>query len=302
MSVDGSPWLYYKVYTAGGAAALEWLITHTLPEVVRCGAIDRWFFLRYRDRGGLHLRLRLHTSTAFAATLRETVEPLLKRALEEQPSAPPTRYRPTIPPLNAGAVARDKTVSRLESEEYEPEIDNFGVRGVSIAEHLFQASSEIVMRLLIDERAGRCSRKTLAPILMQDVLDAFPPAQGAPTFWERYARYWLGEDPAQIAAWQPLFMAKAETLRSRGLPVVVPDKQLPEAAVQHVRTWRATLKVATNAYASLDEEPARRHNGELAAHFVHLMNNRLGLLQLEEAYLATLLSFARKSSAGMVID
>jgi thiopeptide-type bacteriocin biosynthesis protein len=279
--------LYYKIYTAGGAAALEWLIVETLPKVLAAGPMRRWFFLRYWDEGGLHLRLRLWPERSVPA-LREAVGPLLDRALAEVPESPRGFHRPAVVARNAVAAANiARTRSRVEPAVYEPEVEIFGAAGIEIAERLFTCSSEVALDVLVAERDGRCSRKGVSLALMSAVLDAFPPAVGVEGFWQRYADYWLGRDPEQRGSWRQQFEARAETLEARGAAFPIPEDQLPAAAVDAVRRWRSALHSAAGDFAGLREAPAI---DDLASHFVHLTNNRLGLLHLEEAYFAVLLA------------
>ncbi len=63
--------------------------------------------------------------------------------------------------------------------------------------------------------------------------------------------------------------------------------ELPAEATALVERWRACLQPAAAAYAriaGLDQT-----NQTLAVNFIHLMNNRLGFMSLEESYLGVLL-------------
>ena len=109
-------------------------------------------------------------------------------------------------------------------------------------------------------------------------------------FWDRYARYWLEPVPNLFAAWQRPFAAKATKLAERNVRLLIAD-DAPEADRALVSRWRAALETCAQGYRTCGDTPPA--SGEdLAFHFIHLMNNRLGLMPLEEAYLATLLTEA----------
>jgi thiopeptide-type bacteriocin biosynthesis protein len=55
-------WLYVKVYTGDQGAIFDDLILVTIPVLVQSLRPQRWFFIRYRDEHGVHLRIRLQVS------------------------------------------------------------------------------------------------------------------------------------------------------------------------------------------------------------------------------------------------
>jgi hypothetical protein len=284
---NGSHWLFYRIYTGAAAGKMDHLVTGAFREIAGNRDVTRWFFLRYTDEGGAHLRLRLQTA-GDVATLRRAAEPLLADALAELPLLLPAPYRPTILPPSASAAdvpaAGPPAGVRVELDRYEPDIDSFGEEGVGLAEVLFHASSEVAVRVLADEREQKYSRKTIAPILMQAVGDAFMPAVGRP-LWTDYATYWLALPGDE---WRSRFLAKAGEMRALGIPVLTPDERLPAEALAVVRAWRAATAAVAEAFRTAGDQPSRRPF-ELAFHFLHSMNNRLGLMPIEEAYFATLL-------------
>lgn len=286
-------WLYYKIYVGMASAGMEYVITRTLPDVVQLGVVDRWFFLRYHDDRGSHLRLRLRTVPEASPSVRREVEALLHEAILAFPTLPPSPYRPTILWRPAGVVMPppEARSCRVEMDRYEPETDRFGTEGIAIAERIFQASSETAMGVLTDEQEGLYSRKTLIPVLMQSVVEAFTGGDGKCAFWEKYAPYWLGGE-ATAAEWIPRFLAKGRELATLGIPVLTPNAQLPERARQRVSAWRRALKEGANAFRGVHDDPPCS-GADLAFHFTHLMNNRLGVLPIEEAYYATLIHQSR---------
>lgn len=60
--IPGSEWVYCKIYA--GEHQIDTLLGTVVYDLVGGlkseGRIDKWFFIRYRDESGFHLRLRLH--------------------------------------------------------------------------------------------------------------------------------------------------------------------------------------------------------------------------------------------------
>lgn len=276
-TTDTDPWLYLRIYVDGGFWEIEHLLGNVVPEIVGAGGFDRWFFLRYIDPAGLHLRLRLRACDPGLES--RTLAVLAARAAE-----PITRgsHRPTIMPPVAhaapylmGTAARGSAVVR---DVYEPEIERFGSRGMDCAERVFQTSSEVTLDILAAERRAGASRKSAALALMWETWRAFDPADAA-TFWDDYAAYWLARSPGLLERSRPTFLAKAEALAAKGVSV------LAARTSKAVERWATAVQCAAGELARYDEIAAK----DLACHFIHLTNNRLGLMPIEEAYFATLL-------------
>ncbi|HEY6325505.1 MAG TPA: lantibiotic dehydratase [Candidatus Cybelea sp.] len=70
----GSAWLYMKVYLGEQAFDdfLQRALVPQLHDLVRCGRVDRWFFLRYADPQS-HLRVRLRAADKHESDVRERV-------------------------------------------------------------------------------------------------------------------------------------------------------------------------------------------------------------------------------------
>jgi len=79
----GSEWLYAKIYT-GESAATELLvneISKLTSKLLKIKHIDKWFFIRYSDTSGSHLRIRFHLTKReiFPITLDMIVSSLNKQ-------------------------------------------------------------------------------------------------------------------------------------------------------------------------------------------------------------------------------
>jgi thiopeptide-type bacteriocin biosynthesis protein len=122
----GSEWLYAKLYTGPSTAdqVLRDLVGPVVDTVVRSGAADLWFFVRYADPDW-HLRLRFHGRPA---RLHSEVLPVLQAA--------------------AAPLLDDGRLWRLQLDTYEREVERYGgAEGISLAEQVFCADSEAVLEL-----------------------------------------------------------------------------------------------------------------------------------------------------------
>jgi len=194
-----------------------------------------------------------------------------------------------------GSMPNDVT---MMADRYEPEIDKYGgLIGIHFAEDVFQASSEIACRILADETAGRYSRKDLIPLLMSDCVEAFVPDADGAAFWREYSFYWLGGNTPAAGDWREKFFEKSSELAELGIPVVPDLALLPPSARELATRWRDCLGVAAQRYRDMASVVDANHE-VLSFNFAHLMNNRLGISSLEEAYMATLLE--RRASDSLV--
>ncbi len=123
----GSEWLYAKLYTGVQSAeqVLLDLIRPLTQAVLKSGAADRWFFIRYGDPEW-HLRLRLHGAPEILQT--EAV-PMLQASL--------------------GQLLDDGLLWRVQMDTYEREVERYGGDdGMALAERIFQADSGAVLALV----------------------------------------------------------------------------------------------------------------------------------------------------------
>ncbi|MEV0499846.1 lantibiotic dehydratase [Streptomyces spectabilis] len=123
--LPGEEWFYAKVYSS--ADRQDELIAHQLPRLIEAlpHAVDRWFFVRYRDPDP-HLRIRLHMARA------EGAAPLLAAVRDW-----------------ARDLRRAGLAGRLVLDTYEPETSRYGGPDVmTAAEHAFCADSRAVMEQL----------------------------------------------------------------------------------------------------------------------------------------------------------
>ncbi len=267
-------WVYAKVYVHDRPEMLDWLVVSALPPVREQLGGARWFFLRYFDRTGVHLRVRFEVPATDAARVQEQLARALTVEYAAMDRAGFGGFGWFMPPLRP-VPASGATSTVVVPDVYLPEHDTYGVAEMSIAEDLFHRSSELVSAELAERQAAGAGYAKHAVLgYMDAVREIFAPAADEAAFWTAYREHWLGSDPAVADAWRAPIVRQAERVAGTlgGLP----------APVRRTEAWRGALREAARRYAGAAGELAVRQ-------FVHLTNNRLGITLIEESYLAQLL-------------
>ncbi|MEV3984064.1 thiopeptide-type bacteriocin biosynthesis protein [Nonomuraea sp. NPDC049758] len=171
-------WLYYRLIVESGDR-LQDVVEHPLSRLVgAAGGIDRWFFLRFTDRWGPHVRLRLAATPDRISGLRR----LARQVFEVRDAWPK-------------GLAESWRGAALSL--YEPESAKYGgVAGVASAERVFHASSELALSLAGPSRRER--RLATALTVTQTAAELLPPA-GRRSFLYHMAWYWTGHDQERRA-------------------------------------------------------------------------------------------------------
>lgn len=285
---DLNQWHYFKLYVGSRHDALDRLITDGLEETLAAVREYPWFYLRYIDEKGVHLRFRV--SLPAKAKLSPTaLFSLLHDGLAAIASAPYGSYQPLVSVVGQQPfVDNEERPAFCETATYEPENDKFGGEaGIAIAEPLFCRSSVLARRILLLEQAGKLNRKDLVLPFFMTALQTFVKPGERQAFLERYANFWLSGNPA-IGAYKIAFAEQAYTLLESERPLL-PDTT-PPLQSELTAEWQAMLTAAYNDYKKLTQRFTRELIDRLAFNFIHLMNNRLGLNALDESWLATLLA------------
>lgn len=290
-----SSWTYIKIYFGTQAERADNFIVDLAQRMQSNAAVLKWFYLRYVDETGFHVRLRYVARPDRQDEANRSVRADCTDMLNHMYEYLPSTYRPmvSLPEFITRDIAPvvDPRL-RLEDDKYVPEYEKYG-RAVAmpIAENLFHASSEIAGQILADEAAGLYTRKAVAGWLMNEPNEAFPTVVHA-DYWRQYSLYWLGGDSPAAGDWRLRFTRKGAELRDRGQPVLPDESALPAEAVAVIERWRRSLAIAARDYAALKDRGGARPD-VLSLNFSHLMMNRLGIATLEEAYLAALLESAQ---------
>ena len=199
------------------------------------GPVSHWFWLRYADDAGPHLRARFHGDPA---VLGGVVLPALSAWCRE--------------------AVRQQVCGGFSIEPYEQEIERYGGPGaITAAEHVFAADSQLALAI-IRAAAGPGDRVIAAALAAATTALTVVPgapaeALGRPRL-DRAARtrYDLLRSRAR-AAWPPF---------RPGLPVMA-------AAQPAWHDWQACLVTYRNA---LSDEPLR---ARCAGSLIHMSANRL---------------------------
>ncbi|MBV9163695.1 MAG: thiopeptide-type bacteriocin biosynthesis protein [Pseudonocardiales bacterium] len=256
-------WLYYRIYPAAGVH-IDSLLVRVLRPVLERLRTDvpglRWFFLRFIDAGGVHVRLRLH---APLPALEQT-EHLLDGALVA--ARQPVRGRRPL-------------CDSFGTHLYAPETEKFGAGvGIRLAEDLFHASSWMVLGLLTDD--GCTPRVAYAAAHLLDLLGTLPMEQQA-GFLYHYAWYWAGGPTGRTTGFATADAAAYE----RAARVLVRARQVLASPSSGKVLRRYCVQ-----YRAEMEGPGRhrvpRTDYLLLFHHLHLTHNRLGVSVATEAALA----------------
>jgi thiopeptide-type bacteriocin biosynthesis protein len=158
----GGEWLYAKLYCPRGLQ--DRLLAGHLPQFVTAvdDVVDRWFFVRYWDDAGHHLRLRFHGDPAVLGS----------RAL---------------PALHdwADGLRRAGLGGALVLDTYHPELERYGgPAAITMAEQVFHADSLAVLAQLAGDALRRNQPpELLAAVNFVDIVRAFHPRYGAGDDW-----------------------------------------------------------------------------------------------------------------------
>lgn len=245
-------WLHFVLYP-GSALLLDRAVLEVAgPAAAAAAAVEptmRWFFLRFTDQGGVHLRVRFSAPAGRLDAVEDAVAPVLRQRLF--------------------ALAAGNPAAACRQGFYEPEPEKFGdADGLRAAEHLFEASSRLALRALAQTPSVDVAALALAA--MTRLVGVTVPEDHIAAFWRRYVTYWdtsrgvTSSSPAGRAGWE------ARLADVQGSTTLGSALDQWEAAAHH---YRAELDAAGL--------PAL----EPAFHQVHLTNNRLGVPPVHEAAL-----------------
>lgn len=288
-------WLYYKLYLSQWSDRSDPVVIRMAQLIDADTTFSRWFYLRYFDESGVHLRVRLLPQEGTQASASSRAEAIFAILFEEMRTFAASSHMPMVAPpgMEHAPAALMPALGgvRAEPAQYEPEYEKYGGPiGMPIAEELFLASSRIAAAVLSDEAAGQYSRKALVPSLMRACHATFEPAPAA-RFWNRYCMFWLGGDSPAAEDWHQKFWRKGEELKSSAIAVCPEPADLNPQAALRLQAWIDALSLAKQAYALRADDTGAALD-VLCFNFAHMMNNRLGLTSLEEPYMATLLEQA----------
>lgn len=291
MNADNQQWLYLKLYLGEAQDKADDVLIALGRLAEQQSAFNDWFFIRYFDESGFHLRFRVKPLAGQVEAAQQALATIWNDINGQLTSFLPSQYSPMVEmPTFGGSLDLDTVPKRVNAvyADYEPEHDKYGGEaGIGIAEQLFCRSSAIACDILRHESQQLYSRKTLVPLLMVRCFELLK-IKNAEDYWRQYSQFWLGGDTPVAEDHREGFFAKGEELMAAGFTVLDPVSELPDEAQALLQRWELALKQAFVDYDKIKGQSDFSFN-ILCFNFSHLMLNRLGLTSIEESYMAALL-------------
>ncbi|MFI6597067.1 lantibiotic dehydratase C-terminal domain-containing protein [Nonomuraea sp. NPDC050536] len=250
-------WWYARAYP-GGQELMD-PATRVLVPWLRAQGGTRWFFIRYWDMTGHHLRLRLQAPPDEIDRVHERV-PELRALIDTLRPEPEDRLvTGDFPgPLPAHRAVRTGL--------YAPEFGKYGgAAGVALAEDLFTRASAWYADNDLTKLARSTDRAWLAVAYLRSVVAAALPPGEKDAFWAAHRRHW---------GWQ--------------LRLAVPDqgrlRELVGRTVASVEPPALDVGELVSAVVeTLDQAGMSR--AHLLLQYVHMDLNRWGFVPAEECLL-----------------
>lgn len=323
MTMSSSEWLSaHLFYGVPWANFLTQAIRPFIDDLVARSLISQYFFIRYWERGP-HIRLRLKGDPSI---LQEYVKPLLEATFNDYFAAHPSKrplpeWDPSIAPSQRWLP--NNTVQYIP---YEPEVARYGgLPGVKIAEAHFESSSRAVLSAMTMD--GWTYQKALGTAIHMHL--GFAHACGwtlanTAAFFTYFSELWF---PAVLQMNSTL--DKTETLTNQRIHDAFSDafdKQETSLLTIHESLWQTMTnrlsfttswldqwreevqdivnKLACAYYHDKDiivpfeEENPERALWPILISYVHMTNNRLGVLNQDEAFLGYLISRCTQQLSG----
>ncbi|MER5885337.1 lantibiotic dehydratase C-terminal domain-containing protein [Streptomyces sp. NPDC001941] len=275
---SGDDWLYARVHHAGNSDG-ERLLCSFVPAwrdaALRAGATG-WFFIRYADAGGPHLRVRFRGTPEVLDDVFAVGRDLWSRTADVPvPAGGPRRLHPEADSWMAVGGHR-----RLGFGVYGREHHYYGApAAVRVAEQVFDRGSDFALRAVAataaDPALAHPHRAVLARDAMDRCLDLLLDAARQERFRALHTAYWSGRAPDGPPDPRLLGLA-ADCAAALGAG---PDADVRAAARGLGEDMAAGVRRA------LDADPSANASRLLLMQ-VHMTFNRLGLLPLEEAVAA----------------
>ncbi|NER12570.1 hypothetical protein GWK08_03890 [Leptobacterium flavescens] len=151
--IIGDKWLYYKLYTGPKTAdmILTEIVNPVATELIKQGAIDQWFFIRYADPKH-HLRVRFHYND-------------------------PSRVAEIINALHIPfrSFIEEDLLWKIQLDTYQRELERYGDNTIEQAEELFFHDSKMIADFidLIEGDEGEEIRWLFGLRAIDNLLDSF---------------------------------------------------------------------------------------------------------------------------------
>lgn len=283
-------WVFYSIYISK-TDYLESIITNIVTPAIQKlrnnVQVHKWFFIRYVDLQGPHIRLRCLVNDKDVAEAEGIIEGLIQGKLSKIADQPLPKMKRLLP------VKMDSSEFEtcFQQEDYEPEYEKYGGHlGVEIAETIFESSSELAISFFDHAYFSDNDRFDLALLLMKITAEQASLSDTEKmVLWEKMLHYWSGADYSEDNSYK----INLKTAAKKRVDVIsrVVTKTSSDSLVKNlIEGYRSTLDLAFKNIKTTKK--IKLSSSHLAFHYIHMMNNRLGVWPIEEAYLGALLEQA----------
>ncbi|MFT3750017.1 MAG: thiopeptide-type bacteriocin biosynthesis protein [Agriterribacter sp.] len=147
--IIGDKWLYIKIYS--GTSMLETLLKSQIFEMVtilsKDSVIDNFFFIRYWDDFGNHLRIRFHlVSTSYLNIIIQLLNKLLREFID------------------------NRVIHKLTIDTYSRELERYGEENIEAIEYIFGMHSWHVLEYLAIQEKSPEKRPLFAIANLNSIL------------------------------------------------------------------------------------------------------------------------------------
>lgn len=262
--MKANSWLsYYIYYESGGDDLLAKSVWPLVQRLHDRQLIEKFFFIRYADKQGLHIRLRLLPSHA---AVRHTVRRQVKASLP-----------------------------RAKFVKYTPEIERYGGPvGLPIAEDVFEASSIAALQLLHGGNAWSYRRALAAALQMHlGMLQAFDVSRAEAIALSKHL-----VPASSLVDFEQSFAMQRQTVAPSLRALWASCEKNVDFKVKWFADWhQAMIRVGHKMHSAHNRGklilPAgKQHDSPLWAlyeSYMHMTNNRLGVLNRDEPFIAYIL-------------
>lgn len=277
-------WLFYSLYP-GNPLFLDNVVLDIITPLMNQLKEDdytSWFFIRYWDQEGPHIRFRiLPKDDSTSNKIRNYIETNSKIKISTYSNETVYYRKPLIP-----IPTMTNTSTLVRQQTYIPEYGKYGgVKGIDIAEKLFHYSSEMVLQAIQKEREEELfSRSYLSIFLMEKLAKSVLKKQKKINrFLSDYFHYWTGGDSQEGGNFRKkISVAVDKRINSIDNKWTKMENEFEKINFVnlHVKQFIDAIKCAKQSNEVMTTEE------DLFFHYMHMMNNRLGISTSEEAYIS----------------
>ncbi|GAA4168366.1 thiopeptide-type bacteriocin biosynthesis protein [Sphingobacterium ginsenosidimutans] len=254
---------------------IKTLVYGFLNSLQKNATISNYFFIRYKDQDGYHLRLRLLSSVKTSELLRYLIK--YDSSYDNE-----IRYK----------------ISGYRVEEYLPEIERYGGKeGIKIAESFFSYNSKFVAGCLRTSKDNSYNERLIQAIIANTIIiNSFIHKDYINDFLEISKRLWMGfivtDEGSGIPDIGSVFDKRFQAAKDNMLTVYdycmsnkksALHKRLENQCITHRKEFERCLTLVTSfdffskpLYGIVDS-------------LIHMNNNRFGISNLDESYVSSLI-------------